>query len=90
MDGNHVTAPITRDGHQEMALIDTGADYSDIDQSEEENLFHLTLGSDDTPESGPLNNDKTLKTHQHIFKNLAFGDVAVNNPLVTIIPATPR
>jgi hypothetical protein len=89
MDGNHVTVPVTLDGHQETALIDTGSVFSTLDEPEEENLFHLILGGSDTPESNNLNGDASLKTYNHVFTNLSFGDVAVNNPKITIIPPPP-
>jgi len=44
------------------------------------------MGGADTPEVGHLNEDESLKTYGHDFKSLAFGDVAVNNPKLELIP----
>ena len=90
MDGNHVTVPVTLDGHQEMAIIDTGSITTTLDEPEEESLFHLTLGGSDTPKSTDLNGNTSLKTYTHVFTNLSFGDVAVSNPKVTILPPLPN
>jgi hypothetical protein len=86
MDGYHMIVPVTLDGHEERAVVDTGATGSTLSIPEEERLFGLTLGSADTPEKGKLNGDDTLKTYTHEFKTLTFGDVTVNSPRLTLIP----
>jgi predicted aspartyl protease len=86
LNGYHVVVPVMLDGHEERALIDTGAGTTIINQAEEDRVFGLHLGDTDTPERGVLNGDATLKTYTHRFKTLSFGDVAVTNPMVRIIP----
>lgn len=86
MDGYHIIVPVMLDGQAERGVIDTGADHSTIAIDEARRLFGLTMGSADTPEDGNLNGDNTLKVYAHAFKSLSFGDVAVNNPKLNLIP----
>ena len=86
MDGYHITVPVMLDGKEERATIDTGATGSTITIDEAKRLFDINVGDADTPQKGVLNGDATLKTYSHQFKALAFGDVAVNNPNLTVIP----
>ena len=86
MEGYHITVPVTLDGHEEKAIIDTGAVRTALNQTEEERLFHLTLGDSDSPQDGVLNGDTSLKVYKHTFQTLKFGDVSLANPTVDIIP----
>jgi predicted aspartyl protease len=86
MDGYHILVPVTLDGQEERALIDTGAAGTALTINEAQRLFNLTLGSADTPEKGTLNGDAALKTYVHNFKSLTFGGVSVTNPSITLIP----
>jgi predicted aspartyl protease len=82
----HLRIPVTLDGHTEQAIIDTGAVRTLIQMDEEQRVFNLALGDADTPASGVLNGDPSLKMYRHRFKSLSFGDVTVNNPEVYIAP----
>jgi hypothetical protein len=86
MEGTHMTVTVNLDGHEEKAIIDSGAEYTTLSMDEEKRVFGLTLGGSDTPEAGNLNGDTSLKTYRHLFTNLNFGDVAVSKPEVAIIP----
>ncbi len=86
MNGFHITVPVTLDGKVEQATIDTGSPDSTLTIPEAQRLFGLTPGGADTPEAGKLNGDDTLKVYTHKFQTLAFGDVTVNNPSLTLIP----
>jgi predicted aspartyl protease len=89
MDGNHVIVPVMLDGHEEQAVIDTGAYNTILDQPEAESAFHPTPGDKDTPDIGELNQVVSSRAFSHVFKNLSFGDVAVNNPKITILQHSP-
>lgn len=86
MRGDHAVVTVKLDGQDEHALIDTGAPRSTLTIDEAVRAFHLTMGSDGTPEKGSLNGDESLKTYSHEFKTLSFGDVAVSSPALTLIP----
>jgi hypothetical protein len=86
MEGYHIMVPVTLDGYEERALIDTGAGGTSLSVDEEKRNFKLNLGDADTPQDGVLNGDASLLVYKHLFKSLKFGDVAVNNPEIDIIP----
>src|SRR5258708_4892054 len=81
-----MTVPVTLDGHEFTAIIDTGATRSTLRMDIAQHSYDLKMGTEDTPEAGVLNGDKDLKTYMHIFKSLTFGDISVSNAHLTIIP----
>lgn len=89
MDGNHVIVPVTLDGHVEQAIIDTGAANTALEQPEAQKVFGITPGDSNTPDTGALGGDSSLRVYTHSFKNLTFGDFAVNDPKIAIVPNTP-
>jgi predicted aspartyl protease len=84
--GLHILVPVTLDGHEIKALIDTGAATTSLRMDDATHMYGLTLGSPDTPEKNNLNGDASLKTYSHLFKSLSFGAVTVENARLTIIP----
>ena len=82
----HMTVPVTLDGHEVTAIIDTGAGSTTLRMDIAQRSFDLAMATKDTPEAGILNGDEGLKTYTHIFKTLTFGDITVTNPHVSIIP----
>jgi predicted aspartyl protease len=86
MRNNHMTVPVTLDGHEFTAIIDTGAPTSTLRMDIAQSDYALTMGSADTPEQGVLNGDRTLKTYHHVFSSLAIGDIVVSNADMSIIP----
>ncbi len=81
-----ISIPVTLDGKEIKAVIDTGAPYSTLRIDIAERRFDMKMGGTDTPENGMLNGDPTLKTYGHVFQSLAFGGIAVSNPRFTLIP----
>jgi predicted aspartyl protease len=86
VSGFHIRLTVTLDGHEESAILDTGASYSTLGMTEAKRVFDITPGDAQTPEHGTLNGDATLKVYTHRFTNLSFGDLTVKNPLIVIIP----
>jgi predicted aspartyl protease len=82
----NIWVTVQLDGHDEQAIIDTGESRSTIRLKEAQRVFNLSYGSDDTPQTGTLGGDDTLKIYKHVFKTIGFGDVAVNNPEMMIEP----
>jgi predicted aspartyl protease len=82
----HIVLPVTLDGKNLNALLDTGAVTSALTQPIAEREFKLQLGSTDTPQVGKLNGKESTKTWRHTFRSLSFEGVDVNNPAITIIP----
>lgn len=84
--GFHITVPVTLDGHQVKALLDTGTADSALRMDDAEGIYGLRLGSPDTPARGNLNGDTSLKTYSHLFKSLSFGTISINNQRLLIFP----
>jgi tetratricopeptide (TPR) repeat protein len=78
--------PVSLDGHQIKAIIDTGATSTALRKDKAEQLFGLSMGSAEAPENGTLNGETGLKTYRHRFKSLSFGTVSIENAVLTIIP----
>jgi hypothetical protein len=86
LDDRRITIPVMLDGHRLNALIDTGTAHTSLRIDIAETQFGLNLGSPETPENGALNGDASLKTYDHTFGKLSFGDITVADPRITIIP----
>jgi predicted aspartyl protease len=82
----HIIVPVMLDGHELKALVDTGATGTSIRMDLAERLFGLTMGDAETPQRDTINGDAAFKTYNHQFKHLSFGDVAVENARLAIIP----
>ena len=86
IENNHIIVPVMLDGKPFRAWLDTGSTFSALDMEDAQRLYGLTMGGADTPENGALNEEPGLRTYAHSFKSLTFGDVAISNPRLTIIP----
>jgi len=84
-DTTHIAIPVTLDGHEIKALVDTGGGPSalmSLDTAED--MFDL---KDDDPKLEHVPGPNGIKTaRKYPFKTLAFGDVQVNNPQVVLVP----
>ena len=85
LDG-HLTVPVTLDGRQVNAIIDTGSPRTDMSQDTARYVFSLTLGAPGVEEAGDFANDPKYKIYSHTFDSLSFGDITVKNPRMTLVP----
>jgi Aspartyl protease len=69
-----------------IAILDTGAYHTTLTLPVAEDLFHLKLGSADTPVSGHLTGKPNAPTYRHVFSSLAFEGIVVKNLQAEIIP----
>lgn len=81
-----IVIPVTLDGHEMQAYVDTGSAGSTIRQPRAELSFGIKVGSADTPQIGDLNNDKNVPVWRHVFKSLTLEGVSVSNPEIDVIP----
>jgi predicted aspartyl protease len=81
-----IIIPVTLDGHELKAYVDTGAWRSTIRQPRAERTFDLVMGSPDAPADGKLNGDENLTTWRHTFKSLTLEGITVSNLELDIIP----
>jgi predicted aspartyl protease len=83
-DAAHITIPVTLDGHEIKALVDTGGGGSAVMSLDvAEDLFDL---KDDDPKLETVPGPNGIKTaRKYPFKLLAFGDVQVLNPQIILV-----
>ena len=82
---NRLLVPVTLDGHEFDALIDTGASNSVLRADIAQKIFGIMPGGPDAPRTGIANGDANLPVYSHRFKSLTFDGIAVANPLLSII-----
>ena len=87
---DHIQIPVTLDGHDLTAMLDTGAIHTVLNLDLAQNAFGLKLGDPETPEVGRLLRSPESKTYFHRFKSLAMEGVAIANPTVRLIPDLMR
>jgi predicted aspartyl protease len=82
---NKLVVPVTLDGHDFDAVIDTGASNSVLRSDIARQMFGLTPGDTDTPLRGIANGDSNLPVYSHRFQSLTFEGVAVSNATLEIV-----
>ena len=83
---SHIRVPVTLDGKNFTAVVNTGAPNSTMNADVAKRVFGITA---DTPGSVPLGNagnDPDHKVFGHVFGSMSFDGVAVSNPHVIIRP----
>ena len=79
----HIAFPVTLDNHVVSAVMDTGTTRTLL----AEHVARLAYGlSDQSPGMETDNNTSGHVKSRYRFKSLSFGDLAVANPLVYILP----
>jgi predicted aspartyl protease len=83
-DATHITIPVTLDGHEFKAMIDTGWGSSGmVSLDKAEDRFDL---KDDDPKFQSVPGPNGIKNaRKYPFKMLAFGDVQVANPQFVLV-----
>ncbi len=86
-NGASITVPVTLDGHEMEAILDSGASASTISQPIANKIYSVVPGGagvtarDYTDENGDKQTDYT-----HAFGTLSFGGVTIANPRLHLIP----
>ena len=78
MTNGKITVPVTVDGHQIDAVIDTGSDHTVMHRGIAEQMFGLKVDKDMAP-AGDLRDGMGERIYQHSFPQIAFGGVIANN-----------
>ena len=82
-NGSQITLPVTLDGHQMEAMLDTGAFASTISTPMANQIFDLTQSSADVDRTSHTDKDGTTWTdYTHVFNALRFGGMTI--PSVTL------
>jgi predicted aspartyl protease len=85
-DGWQIILPVTLDGKEVKAALNTGAGTSTLEKGKAERSFDVVAGSTDSPVANDLIGAKGLTTWRHRFKSLSFAGIEVMNPEIHIIP----
>jgi predicted aspartyl protease len=81
-----ITVPVTVDGHEITAIIDTGSPQTLMNQDTARYVFNLTLGAPGTEATGDFAGEPEHKVYAHIFDSLSFGDIQVKNAHMVLVP----
>lgn len=81
---NQITVPVTLDGHDFTAIVDTGASDTLLSAKAARNFYDLTLGAPGM-EPVPGAGGDALVPFRHRFKSLTLNGIAVNNPMIGIL-----
>ena len=85
LESNHLNIPITLDGQDVRAIIDTGAELTVMTTTAASEIFAIVPGSSDTPQEGVSSSDPELKYYSHPFSRLTFDGLEVSNPRISIM-----
>jgi predicted aspartyl protease len=85
-DGWQIILPVTLDGKEVKAGLNTGAGTSTLEKGKAERSFDVVPGSADSPLANDLIGAKGLTAWRHRFKSLSFAGIEVMNPEILIIP----
>lgn len=87
--GGHTRVPVTLDGQQMDAIIDSGASVSVLPVSAAERYFSLHTDSPGVVRSGQLRGGQgsVIPAYSYAFKTLSFGAVTAKNPRVLLSDA---
>lgn len=85
LDSNHITIPVTLDGQDIKAMIDTGSTRTLISAGAAKRLFHIDNNSPGV-ERIPGTTADSLVQFRYRFKSLVIDGVTVNNPSVELLP----
>ena len=83
----HITFPVTVDGKDLTAMLDTGASRTTMNVNVANAKLRIHRDAPDVEKIGELKGDAyTASIYQHQFKTIAFGDVVIRDPMVVLIP----
>jgi predicted aspartyl protease len=81
---NKFIVPVTLDGKEWNAIIDTGASTSTLRLDDAEFVYGLSPDSPNMSVVGHVGNDERAPIFNYPFKTLTFGDITVTNPHIRI------
>ena len=81
----HVNIPVTLDGHDLTAVVDTGASTSTVRLDIARSVFKIDPQSPDLKPAGHIGNDESAPVYSYPFKTLTFDSITVNNPKILVL-----
>lgn len=85
LENGHINVPVTIDGRQLQAIIDTGADNSAMNVEVATINFGIKPGSEEAPLVETPDSAFGIKEYSYKFSTLSFEGITVSNPKISII-----
>lgn len=87
-DSWHITTPVTLDGKQLTATVDTGAAHTVLSSGAAESIFGITLTSPGIRKLGSfrVNGSNPQIWYTYPFHELSIGGITIHDPLIMIAP----
>ena len=82
----HIIIPVTLDGKQLEALIDTGAGNNALNLRVATDRFSIDVNAPDVQQIGQFENKPSAKIYRKRFGTLSFEGVTVTNPVIDLLP----
>lgn len=82
----HIIIPVTLDGKQMDALVDTGASNTFLNLKVAQDRFDIHLDAPDVEQRGQIAQNPAMKVYRRRFNTLSFEGVTVTNPEILMIP----
>jgi predicted aspartyl protease len=82
----HIIIPVTLDGKQLDAMLDTGATNNVLNLRVATDRFSLDVTAPDVQQIGQFNNNPSAKIYRKRFGTLSFEGVIITNPVLDLIP----
>jgi len=82
----HIIIPVTLDGKQLDALIDTGAGNNALNLRVATDRFSVDVSAPDVQQIGQFENKPSAKIYRKRFATLSFEGVTVINPVIDLLP----
>ncbi len=83
---DRLTIPVTLDGKQINAVIDTGSTNNVLNLRIAEDRFGVDVNAPDVKPLGQLGGIASAKTYRKQFATMSFDGVTVTNPIIDLIP----
>ena len=83
---SHIRVPVTLDGKNFSAIINTGATTTIMSASAAKAVLGVTAASPGAVAIGPASDNPDEQRFGYVFHSLAFEGIAVSNPHVVILP----
>jgi len=79
VEDGKITVPVTVQGRQIDAVIDTGSEHTVMRRAVAEQMFGLKAGTPEMTQDGDARDGSGERIYQHTFAQIAFGGVIANN-----------
>lgn len=88
LNTEHMIIPVTLDGKQLDAMIDTGATDNLLNLRVATDRFSVDVTAPDVQQIGQFNNAPSAKIYRKRFGTLSFDGVTITNPVLDLMPDT--